>query len=688
MNSARAFLATVSVLTFAVAVPVRAQTTTGKSASGQTPHSRNAEVARTMDMLDHTHQFSQAVISPDGSRVAFVTRMDATGGGSEIYLRNVKGAAGSVEMVSAAAGGSHTEQDVAWSPDGKRLAFLSDAQRQGQMQLCIADVAAAFATQTVAKRVTAVRCVTHLKGDLSAPRWSPDATRIAFLFIENAARAAGPLAAETPDEGVVEDHPFEQRLAIVDVAAQRVRQITPADTYIYEYDWSPDGKQFAATSAKGSGDDNWYIAQLFTIDAASGAMHAIYKPPVEIQMAEPCWSPDGQSVAFIGGLMSDEGSTGGDIYVVPASGGNAEDVTPGIKSSPAKITWLPDRNEILFAGHEGGGVNFGEVDPESNMMRQLWRGDETLGASQFEFGFAVAQDGKTMAVVRQSYSEPPEVWVGEIGAWQKVTSMNAGKKPAWGKTESLTWTNGGVETQGWLMYPANYDPAKKYPMVVSVHGGPASVVTPHWPSSSEFASFLSPAGYFVLFPNPRGSYGRGETFTRANVKDYGYGDFQDILTGVDAAVKSARIDENRIGLTGWSYGGFMTMWGVTQTNRFRAAVAGAGLANWQSYYGENKIDKWMIPYFGASVYDDPAVYAKSSPITFIKNAKTPTLILVGDSDGECPPPQSYEFWHALKTLGVETEFVIYEHEGHRFVKPEHLRDRVERVTAWFDGHLN
>jgi dipeptidyl aminopeptidase/acylaminoacyl peptidase len=237
------------------------------------------------------------------------------------------------------------------------------------------------------------------------------------------------------------------------------------------------------------------------------------------------------------------------------------------------------------------------------------------------------------------------------------------------------------------MYPSDYDPAKKYPMVVSVHGGPAAVVTPHWPSSAEFAMFLSPGGYFVLFPNPRGSYGRGEEFTRANVKDYGYGDFQDIMAGVDAALKHAPIDANRIGLTGWSYGGYMTMWGVTQTNRFRAAVAGAGIANWQSYYGENKIDKWMIPYFGASVYDDPAVYAKSSPITFIKNTKTPTLILVGDSDGECPPPQSYEFWHALKTLNVETQFVIYPHEGHHFNDSDHLRDRIERVTGWFDQHL-
>src|SRR5882724_6047335 len=334
MNSTRASSVAASVLTlaFAIAAPARAQSAAAKSAVGQRSHGRNAEVARTMDMLDHTHQFSEAVISPDGSHVSFVTHMDATGG-SEIHVDSLlKSPDGISGTVSAAAGGSHTEQDVAWSPDSKRLAFLSDAEHRGQMQLCIADAASMSALQAVQKRAP-VHCVTHLKGALSAPRWSPDGTRISFLFIENAPRAAGPLAAETPDEGVVQDHPFEQRLAVIDLATQRVRQITPADTYIYEYDWAPDGKQFAATSAKGSGDDNWYIAELFTVNAASGAMHAIYKPPVEIQMAEPRWSPDGQSVAFIGGLMSDEGSTGGDIFVVPAGGGDAQDVTPGITSS-------------------------------------------------------------------------------------------------------------------------------------------------------------------------------------------------------------------------------------------------------------------------------------------------------------------------------------------------------------------
>jgi dienelactone hydrolase len=149
------------------------------------------------------------------------------------------------------------------------------------------------------------------------------------------------------------------------------------------------------------------------------------------------------------------------------------------------------------------------------------------------------------------------------------------------------------------------------------------------------------------------------------VRDFGYGDLRDILAGVTEALGAAPVDLNRIGITGWSYGGFMTMWTITQTRLFRAAVAGAGIANWQSYYGENEIDKWMIPYFGASVYDDPAIYERSSPITYIKNVKTPTLILVGERDGECPLPQSYEFWHALDTLGVENQFVVYANEGHR-----------------------
>jgi dipeptidyl aminopeptidase/acylaminoacyl peptidase len=239
--------------------------------------------------------------------------------------------------------------------------------------------------------------------------------------------------------------------------------------------------------------------------------------------------------------------------------------------------------------------------------------------------------------------------------------------------------------QGWLLAPAHVESGKRYPIVVWVHGGPASAVLSAWPSP--IAAFLSMKGFYVLYPNFRGSYGNGEAFTQANVKDFGGGDLRDMLRGVDAAAAASQADANRAGMWGWSYGGFMSMFAVTQTDRFKAAVAGAGIANWQSYYGQNDIDQWMIPYFGASVYDDPAPYARASAIHFIKNAKTPTLVLVGERDGECPAPQSFEFWHALKSLGVQTKLVVYADEGHRIVKPEHKRDIARRVAGWFDEYL-
>jgi dipeptidyl aminopeptidase/acylaminoacyl peptidase len=198
---------------------------------------------------------------------------------------------------------------------------------------------------------------------------------------------------------------------------------------------------------------------------------------------------------------------------------------------------------------------------------------------------------------------------------------------------------------------------------------------------------LSNLGYFVFMPNPRGSFGMGEAFVEANRKDFGYGDLQDILAGMDAVAERYPVDPGRVGLYGWSYGGFMSMFAVTQTGRFRAAVAGAGIANWQSYYGENSIGEWMIPYFGASVYSDPAVYAKSSAINYIQQAKTPTLVVVGDRDGECPAPQSFEFWHALKAQGVETQLVVFPNEGHGFRSPKNRRELTGRMVEWFERHL-
>jgi len=642
------------------------------AAGAQAPKVKPALASAIRTLFD-ANTFAQTAISPDGNRVAWVE--NTAEGNSAIYVASISGT--NARRVTAAAGSAkHSEDSIAWSPDSQRVAFLSDAQTPGQAQLYVAAASAGPATR-----------LTSVKGFLASPGWSPDGKTIAILFTENATRAAGPLVAETPQTGVIEDAVTEQRLALVDASGGKLRQISPANMYVYEYDWSPDGRSFVTTAAHGNGDDNWYIAQIYTLDAAGGEMKSIYKPPIDTQIANPAWSPDGKSVAFIGGLMSDEPAVGGDIFVIPAGGGEARNTTPGMKASASWITWTSGGARILFGEEVDGESGIAVVELAGGKIETLWHSPERLTANGWGTMVSLASDGHTSAVIRQSLRRPSEVWAGAMGQWRQITSRNADIKPAWGEVKSVHWTNEDFNLQGWLLYPLDFDPAKKYPMVVNVHGGPSSMARSSWPEARNFSVALSAAGYFVFFPNPRGSYGQGEAFTRANVKDFGYGDFRDILAGVDQVLKEAEVDERRLGITGWSYGGYMTMWAVTQTNRFAAAVAGAGLANYQSYYGENQIDQWMIPFFGASVYDDPQVYAKSSPITFIKKARTPTLVLVGDSDGECPTPQSYEFWHALKTLGVETQLVVYEHEGHMFASAAHQRDVIERVAAWFDAHL-
>jgi len=364
--------------------------------------------------------------------------------------------------------------------------------------------------------------------------------------------------------------------------------------------------------------------------------------------------------------------------------------TPSRKTSVNSFFWeAPDR--ILLIEYIGGGSGIAELSLTNNSARIIWHGPEGIHAFGNFSNFALSKDGKLAAAGRSTYNSPPEVFAGPLGEWRQLTNNNAALSANWGKAESIEWTNEGFNIQGWLVPPAKIEPGKKYPMVVLIHGGPSGVTTSEWPASFGMSraiiAALSARGYYVLLPNPRGSYGQGEDFTRANVKDFGGGDLRDILAGVDAAIKKYPIDANRLGVTGWSYGGFMTMWTVTQTNRFRAAVAGAGIANWQSYYGQNLIDQWMIPFFGASVYDDPAVYEKSSPIRFIKNVKTPTLVIAGERDAECPSSQSYEFWHALKTLGVPTQLIVYPGEGHLFIKPEYQVDRMDQTVGWFDKYL-
>ena len=657
----------------------------------------NPRVRAILTDLGKVESVGQTSLSPDGQHLAWTQH--AHGSPGQIMMAGPHGE----HATPVAAGKDCTASGPIWSPDSSELAYEGDCGKDGQTDLY------------VTKPGGQPRQLTHLKGYVEAPAWSPDGTRLGFLYVPGATRPAGALAAMKPPSGVIGVEGLEiQRIAAVSAKGGQAELLTPDTLHVYEFDWSPDSQKLAYIAAAPPGENNWWVAQLYTAAATLNAQPTSIVDPQKddgslhgLQIAVPRWSPDGSHIAFIGGLMSDQGATGGDLYLIAAGGGHPLNLTPNSTDTAAWLAWS-GRNSLIATDIEAGmsrvfsyhlNVSPDMVSPGGSLKfdgnaatgRVLLEVPAAIGDGRISMSLSIAKNN-TFAVASSSFEKPPEIYLGELkpgATLTQVTHVNDALKPAWGKSESIKWTNEGLHIQGWLMLPAHYDPAKKYPLVVMVHGGPSSAVLPRWPSAGFGGAPLSAMDYFVLEPNPRGSYGQGEKFTMANRKDFGYGDLRDILAGVDAVEKKyPSVDDGRLGLTGWSYGGFMTMFGVTQTQRFHAAVAGAGISDWQSYYGENSIDQWMLPFFGASVYDDPSVYAKSSAIDYIRKVKTPTLVVVGDRDGECPAPQSFEFWHALKAEGVPTELVVYANEGHGFRSPEHRIDVLERSLDWFDRYLS
>ena len=660
-----------------------------------------AHIEDVLKGLNRGRSIGSVAVSPDGKRLAW-TQGGRDGG--EMLVAPIGDLSKAEHVTAAAKADVHCRDgEPAWQPDSSALAFLSDCGKPGEQE----DLYISRLDGSAARRIT------DLHGYVHSAAFSPDGAKIAFLYVDGATRPAGALAAMKPPSGVIGEDGVEiQRVAVAAVnaaSAEAPTMATPANLHVYEFDWSPDSKSLAYIAAEPPGENNWWVAKLYT-QSLGGEAKAILAPaevagPLHgLQIAVPRWSPDGKAIAFIGGIMSDQGSTGGDVWIVASTGGEPRNLTPKRPSSPAWIAWGDD--EHIFVSELAGG--------NCQLVRLRVQGDRTgssvstsfgapifsipgsVGDGRLELSLSSTADHSLFVFHASTFDHPAEIYsakatavmsAGTEGTTQ-LTHFNDGVEAAWGKSVSLAWTSDSFHVQGWLLLPKDYDPGRKYPLIVEVHGGPAAAVTSHWGGGGGLsATAFSALGYFVLQPNPRGSYGQGEAFTQANRKDFGYGDLRDILAGVDAAEAKYPIDNSRVGITGWSYGGFMTMFAVTQTGRFKAAVSGAGLSNWLSYYGENSIDQWMIPYFGASVYDDPAVYAKSSAINFIKQAHTPTLVVVGDRDGECPAPQSYEFWHALRDEHVTTQLVVYPNEGHGFVNPEHRRDVMVRAVDWFSRYM-
>ncbi len=683
------------------------------------------------------HVFGTLALSPDGRHIASIETDDLpaeTRPPVRLLIRDLDGGAVTVRLPCAGRDGC-VPSSPSWSADGRELAFLLE-QPGG----------AATAIEVVAPGGGPPRQVLAFPGPLAGLRHGPG-DRLAVLATPHAHKRAGATEAAAPLEGEVGADPDEQRIAVVKHGALRL--VSPPGLYVYEFDWRPDGG-FVATAAPGDGDSQWWVARLWAFEP-DGASRVLFAPGPREQLASPKVSPDGRGVAFIGGWMSDFGSTGGDAFLLalpdpprpgpaaggaPAPGSATPAATPGAAASetsapetlasetpasappapgtsapaaPAPVDLTPDLHASVTAIDwrcgdgltavmlAGGTTEVASLSP-GQAPRTLWSGERVLSAGGWNPSLSCGPHGS--AAVAQSFAEPPELVAGPIGAWRTLTRANQGLAPA-GTARSITWRSDGLDVQGWLLEPTSPDartpaggvPAgvaaaappgsPPRPLVVDVHGGPQAAALPLFASTRGTLRALLDQGWAVVEPNYRGSFGGGEAFATASIGDLGGGDWRDVLSAVDAAARATPIDAHRIGITGGSYGGYMAMWAVTQTRRFAAAVAVAGVSDWLSIEGEAPQAGSDPVSFGGSVYDNPEPYLRASPITHMPGVSTPVLLAVGDRDVECPLPQSQEFHTALQALGVPTTLVVYRDEGHALRREADRDDLRRRTLAWF-----
>jgi len=607
--------------------------------------------------------FKTVAIAPDGLHIASIETRD-DGSDSDmpalLMIRDLKGGAVTVPL-PCAAGPDCKVDSPAWSMEGQ-LAFVVSRPQEG-----IAEI------DTVDARGGAIRHVLSFNGTLDKLRYGPG-NMLAVLATAQAHKLVGRTEAGAPLVGDIGSETDEQRIAVVD--GEALTFVSPPDLYVYEFDFLPNGR-FVGTAAPGDGDSQWWVAKLYVFEQSRARV--VFAPGPREQLATPAVSPDGKSVAFIGGWMSDFGSTGGDAYVLrlDQSGAAPSNLTAGLHATVTALDWTCGKGltGMMLAGDT---VKIARLDAAG--AKPVWSGQSALFGGP-EGGLSCGPHG--VAAVNSSFGTPPEIVAGPLGHWHTITHENVAIAAASFTAHSVTWRHDGFDVQGWLLQPLGGEAGAKRPMVVLVHGGPEAASTNKYLPAKETARAMLDAGWNVFEPNYRGSFGQGEEFAAASIQDLGGGDWRDVLTGVDAAERAAPIDDTRVGIMGGSYGGYMAMWAITQTHRFRAAVSHAGVSDWLSIEGEAPQPGSDQVNFGGSVYDDATPYLKASPIMHMRGVSTPILVTVGERDLECPMPQSQEFYTALVALGVPVEFHVYPEEGHHLHKAEDRADFRKRTVGWF-----
>jgi dipeptidyl aminopeptidase/acylaminoacyl peptidase len=599
-------------------------------------------------------------LSPDGSRLAFTVSEPPKGDArnTDIWMLDLR-----TKEVRRFATSAKEDRSPRWAPDGRRLAFLSNRDDKTQIYVMPVDGGEAVA-------------LTKGKMDVESFNWSPDGRQISFLATEPKSEAEEKREKDKDDARVVDKDDRRTRLWLADSTLGDARRLTAAPWQILEAHWAPDGSRLYAVATDKPGSDRW-LDRLCTVSLADGTVYPLAAP--KGPFGELRVSPDGKWLAYVGSRL--DGPNPHDLIVQPVDGSAPRNLTGGSIDRPVQsYAWRPD-GSLLVEAETGFGSAFYEVTLDGKATPR----DSLRAAPARPGDFALAPSG-ALAFVGQTTTAAPEVWLAAPGSKPlPVTTLNA----AWKDVpliapEILKYRSfDGVEIEAALLRPAGLAAGARAPLVVLVHGGP----TGRWSDAfNPWSQLLASRGYAVLMPNVRGSTGYGHKFVEMNRADWGGGDFKDVMAGVDHLIQTGVADADKLGIGGWSYGGYMSAWAITQTDRFKAAVVGAGMSDLATEFG-TEIDSAYDEWFYGLPWENREKFQASSPMTYVQRAKTPALILQGERDVIDPISQSQPLYRALKRLGVPSDLVLYPRAGHGLREEKQILDSWHRIIAWFDRYV-
>lgn len=612
-------------------------------------------------------------ISPDGRYVAYqVQEANWEDNAFETEIWIAVTATGERYQLTNAKKSSSNPQ---WSPDSKRIAFSSD--RDGKRQLYLIPPNGGEAIQ-----------LTNVETGVNGFRWSADGRRIAFTAADPENKPRKERKDKYGEFEIVQDDYTFNHLWLIDVPAEdnfekkpEARRLTEGSSYsVGGFSWSPDSTRIAFAAAKNpdismSGTSDIY---LLTISDKSIKKLVDAKGPD----SNPVWSPDGRQIAYqTANAQEFYYYTNSHIAVIPATGGASRVLTEAFDESPGLLEWSPEG--IYFEGLQKTSSHLFRLNPASAAIEQV-SGPASFGSSQFSF----TGDFNQAAFVGAGPNDYSEVYVSAVKLFQpkRLTSLSDQIKDfRIANREVIHWkSTDGASIEGVLIKPAGFDPSKKYPLLVVIHGGPTGIDTPVVRADRYYPiEMFAAKGAIILRPNYRGSAGYGEKFRSLNVRNLGVGDYWDVISGVDHLIAQGIVDRDRVGAMGWSQGGYISAFITCSSDRFKAVSVGAGISDWMTYYVNTDIHPFTRQYLKATPWDDAEIYQKTSPISYVKNAKTPTLIQHGELDRRVPIPNAYELRQALEDRGVPVKMVVYKGFGHGIDKPKQQRAVMEHNYEWF-----